>query len=254
MSIFRDFGSSARAHRAPVTVALVVAIIVGFLAVFMRMSPGILQNLAFFSLDALSKPWTFVTYPFLTDSFISVLFACLWLWGIGGWVEHDLGTTRYLTVWFVFSALCALGLWVGALATGSPGILAGAWTPIAAVTIIWGTRNPDAPLTLMFVLPLTGRWMAWLSAAFVFFGTIPPQMAPFAAAPLALAYFFAANKLPRISYKGGPRGIRGENASGTRRVYRQEYYDEVKRREIAREERERLRKLFEESVSEEEEK
>ena len=79
-------------------------------------------------------------------------------------------------------------------------------------------------------------------------------MAPFAAAPLALAYFYAANKLPFLQYGSTPSGIRGENPAGTRRVYKKEYYDEVKRREKDRAEKERLRKLFEQSAFDDKDK
>lgn len=249
MSIFRDFGRNAKMHGAPATVGLVIAMIAGFLALWMRLLPVEVANqLGFMTFDAWSKPWTFVTYAFLSDSFIGVFFLCLWLWGVGGSVERELGTTRFLAVWFIFSILCAFGLWLGSVAFGTAAGMWGGWTPVAAITVIWGTRNPDLPVTLMFVLPITGRWLAWLSAALVFFGATPPQLAPFAAAPLALAYFFAANRFPFLTYSGVPRRPKGENAAGARKVYRQEYYDEVKRREKAREEKERLRKLFEQSM------
>jgi membrane associated rhomboid family serine protease len=255
MSLFRDFRTSARAHGAPATVGLVVALIAGFLAFWMRLAPAdALGHFVFVTQEALLRPWTLLTYPYVTGSFIELLFACLWIWGIGGSVERELGSARYLVVWFAFTALCAFGLWLGATLLSVPGALAGAWTPVAALTIIWGTRNADAQMMLMFILPITGKWLAWLAAGLVFFSTTPPMLAPFAAAPLALAYFFAANRLPGFSYSGRPRQARGEVAAGTRRVYKQEYYDEVKRREQARKERERLRELFEKSVAEDEEK
>jgi membrane associated rhomboid family serine protease len=256
MSIFRDFGSNARTHAAPGTVAVVVAMIAGFLVIFMRMAPELLMNTSFFTVDAWQKPWTFLTYPYFSPQggFLGLVFLCLWIWGIGGSVERELGTGRYLAAWFIFSALCGLGLWIGAAVFGVSSSLSGGWTPVAAVTVIWGTRNPAALVQLMFILPITGRWMAWLSTGLVFFGTQPPQMAPFAALPLALAYFFAANKLPLFTYGGGPRPSRGTGIGGTRRVYKQEYYDEVKRREASRAERERLRKLFEQSMVEDPDK
>jgi membrane associated rhomboid family serine protease len=257
MSIFRDFSSSAGRHGAPVTVALVVALIAAFLLIWMRVGVDLLAQLAFSSLDAGSKPWTLVTYPYVTDvrSFIGLVFLCLWIWGIGGSVERELGSGKYLGIWVLFSALCALGLWLGALLLGTPTFMSGAWTPVAAITVIWGTRNSTAQVMLMFVLPINGKWLAWLSVGLVFFGTEPPQMAPFAAAPLALAYLFAANKLAFLAYGRGGIGRPNTTATGPggRRIYKKEYYDDVKRREQARQEKERLRKLFEQSVHDERE-
>lgn len=260
MSIFRDFRSSARRHGAPVTVALVVAMIAGFLAIWMNVVPTLFDALVFDTAKVADRPWTILTYPYVAAAggFVGLLFLCLWMWSIGGSVERELGNVTYLVVWLAFTVLCALGLWVGSAILGLPGVLVSGWSPVAALSVIWGTRNAVAPVTLMFVLPVTGRWIAWLAAGLLFFGTYPPQLAPFAAAPLFFAYLYAANKIAFLPYGQGPtlgmRSSRGENAAGSRRVYKQEYYDEVKRREQAREERERLRKLFEQSAKDDSQK
>lgn len=225
--------------------------IAGFVAIWMNIAPNLFEALVFSTTDALAKPWTILTYPYVVavGGFLGLVFLCLWVWGIGGSVERELGSGKYLAVWMVFTALCALGLWIGSAILGTPALLFSGWSPVAALTVIWGTRNADAQVMLMFVLPITGRWMAWLAAGLLFFGTIPPQLAPFAAAPLWLAYLYAANKISFLPYgNSAPRGKRGENAAGTRRVYKKEYYDEVKRREKDRADRERLRKLFEQSA------
>src|SRR2546421_141626 len=117
----------------------------------------------------------------------------------------------------------------------------------SAFSVMWGRENPTATILLMFIIPISGKWMAWLSAALVFFQTQPPQLAPFAALPLLLAYLFAANKLP-VSYSRHDRRYTAP-AKKTER-YDRKYYEEVRRREQDRNERERLRKLFESSVNE----
>lgn len=233
------------------TVGLVVLLVAAFLVGWV--SPGLQHqaNLGFFTVDAAQKPWTLVTYPFSAgaNDLLSLVFACLWLWGIGGQVERDMRSKRYLGAWLVFSILCAAGVWAGSAILGTHAMLFGAWNPIAAITVIWGVRNPGATIQIFFVLPITGKWLAWLSAGLVFFGTRPPELAPFGAAALAFAYLFAADRLPFAGYFGARRGMtRGENAAGTRKVYRPEYYDEVKRREQVRKEKERLRRLFEKSM------
>lgn len=253
MSIFREFSDNARRQGTPVTVGLVVALIAGFLAVWMDTSGKLFSSFLLATDLAWSEPWRFLTYPYVAGagSFIGLLFLCWWLWGIGGSVERELGARRYLGVWMAFSVLCGLGLAMGAALMGQSGQLVSGWTPVAALTVIWGTRNATAEVRLMMIIPVTGRWMAWIAAGLVFFGTQPPQLAPFAAAPLLLAYLFAANKIAFLPYAFGggfSTGSRGMNAAGTRKVYKKEFYDDVKRREKARAEKEKLRDLFERSL------
>lgn len=252
MSILHSFQTSARQHGAPVTVALVVLMAVGFLAGWMDTSGRLLVQTAFTTPTLLSEPWRMLTYPYFTDGrkFIGLVFLCLWLWGIGGAVERELGAKRYLGVWIAFSVLCALGLAIGAWIFNTFAVLSSGWTPVAALTVIWGTRNASAEVRLMFVLPITGRWMAWLAAGLVFFGATPPQVAPFAAAPLFLAYLYAADKIALLpfGYGGGLGGRSSSVSSGSRRMYRKEYYEDVKRREKTRAEKEKLRELFERSM------
>lgn len=180
---------------------------------------------------------------------------CLWLWGVGGSVEKDLGTAKYLAVFFVMAILSGLGLLIGAAITKHSDFLAGAYVPVSAITIIWGTRHPNDQVMLMFIIPIAGKYLAWLSAALVLFAT-SPALAPFAAAPLILAYFFAANRLPFAPYSGGgPLSAASRNkVSRNRERHDRAYMEDVKRREKNREEQERLRKLFESSLIEDPEK
>ncbi|MBX3120390.1 MAG: rhomboid family intramembrane serine protease [Fimbriimonadaceae bacterium] len=250
MSVLSDFQSNARRLGAPVTVALVVLIIVTFLAQFVAPKSFPIRDWAYFTVDGISRPWSLLSYPFAANEIFSVLFAALWLWGIGASVEREMGSVRFGISWAAFSVLSALCLFVGARIVGVDAPLAGAWVALGAVTVIWGTRNPDAPLTLLFVLPLTGRWIAWLAGVFAFFST-DAKLALFAALPLILAYFFAANKLPLAFTKGAARPFqKSQGATKVRGagVYSQEYFDEVEKREREREEKERLKKLFEKSL------
>ncbi len=255
MSVVSDFRSNARRLGAPVTVSLVLITIAVFLAEFFGQQSFPVRSLAFNSVDGLSSPWTMLTYPFVGNDILAVLFGCLWLWGIGSSVERELGSVRYAIAWAVFSMLSALFLFGGARIVNQHAFLTEIWVALGAVTVMWGTRNPTAPITLMFVLPITGRWMAWLAGVFAFFST-HPKLAPFAALPLILAYFFAANKLP-IPYTGGGQLRSGKKGAATVRgagMYSKEYFDEVQRREKEREEKERLRKLFERSLIEDPDK
>jgi len=249
MGIFRGLKYAAKGNAAPGTTALVVALAICYLLIWMRVGLEQFSYLLFHTDTALQKPWSFFTYPFTSigPQFIGLIFLCWWLWGIGGTVERDLGTGKYLIVWFLFAGLCAFGGFIGARILGVGGTLVGAWTPVAALTVIWGTRNPTAVTLLMFVIPISGKWLAWISAGLVFFSTPDPRLAIFVAAPLALAYLFAANKIPFAPYS---KYALPSGATMKHERYDKSYYEDVRKREKEREEREKLRKLFEGSMGE----
>jgi len=260
MSIFRDFGAASNRNAAPATTVIVIAIIASFVLAWgaIRELPSMLAFVSAPSV-AFSRPWTFFTFSFAVipnqNSAIGIFFGCVWLWSIGGSVERELGLLKYIFVWFGFSALSAICVLVGSSVLHLGAVaLASPWIPLSMVTVMWGTRNPDAPLTFMFVLPITGKWLAWLSAALVFFATTPPSfpLAACAAVPCILAYFFAANKIAFMPFSKADLKYMGGAKKWER--YDKSYYEEVQRREKDRDERERLRKLFEGSIQDDPEK
>lgn len=255
MSIFRDIQDGVKKSGTPATAALVFAVIGAYLISWFSAGKFFGLDLAFHPVLASAKPWTMILYPFASPPTgavaVCILFAALWLWGIGGSVERDLGAGRYLGFFFIMTVLCALTYWAGEVLTGDPAVLWGSFVGIAAVTIAWGVRNPTSCVQLMFVLPITGKWLAWLAAALVFLSTDSPKLAAFACIPLILAWAFAADKLP-IAYKGVYRSKRVRGGIGS--PHEKAYYDEVRKREQDRKERERLRKLFEGSLSDDPDK
>ncbi|MCX7800401.1 MAG: rhomboid family intramembrane serine protease [Fimbriimonadales bacterium] len=230
------------------TALLVVAIAGSFVLAFFGI--GLRGLLAFANASALERPWAFLSYPFAMGrgDLLAALFGCLWLYGIGGQLERTWGRPRFLGFFFAMAALGALAFWVGGFLLGTGSVLAGPWMPLAAITVAWGTLFPNQPVTFMFVLPLTGRWLAWLSAILVFFSSPNPAMALFACTPLALAWAYAGGRLGSLgSARPTERSWRG-----TRDDPR--YREDVRRRERERAERERLRRLFENSVRDEEDR
>jgi membrane associated rhomboid family serine protease len=249
MSVFRDLQYSARKSGTPGTVIIIGAMVAGFLLCWLTVGRVFGPSLAMDPASALQHPWTLILYPFAgvpgANCFICVLFECWWLWLIGGSVERDMGSARYVGFFLLMAVLGGLAYWFGSALTGDQQYLIGAFMPVSAVTVVWGTRNPNATIILL-VLPITGKWLAWLSAALVFLSG-SPKLAPFACAPLVLAWAFAAEKLP-LSYKAVSRSRRVSGGVASPRE--KEYYDEVRKREQDRKERERLRKLFESSLDE----
>lgn len=248
MSIFREFQAGARRHGAPVTVAVVAILAASFLTSWMSQGRLLGEGMVFFPSNALEQPWTFVSYAFgSAGNFIGVLFACLWLWGVGGMVERDIGSAGFAAFWLIMTLLGSLAYYAGYLLLGGPEPLFGPYVPLAATTVAWGTRYPHVQVLFMFVVRIEARWIAWISAGIVFFGTMNPRLAIFAISPLILAHLFAANKLP-IRY--GRSAPSSGGAPKAPRWASDKYVADVKAREKEREERERLRKLFESSVEE----
>lgn len=202
-------------------------------------------SLIFGTRDPMSAPWTFLTYPlFPAGGLLAVLLGGWWLWGIGGAVEKEIGWLRYLSMVLAVTILAPLFMWLGAAITRSDGTLAGYWMILPTVTVAWATRHPSDNVLFMLMLPIQGRWIGWISVLFVFFGS-PPQLAPFAVIPLALVWAFADGRLP-ISFR--PTQSRAGARSRSGLPIDDNFLSDVYRREKEREERERLRKLFEDGM------
>ncbi|RYG96390.1 MAG: hypothetical protein EON58_12170, partial [Alphaproteobacteria bacterium] len=86
---------------------------------------------------ALSRPWTFITYPLamiLQDGLagpLFTLFLLMWTYQIGTSIEGELGRTRYLVFWAAATVLPALLM----LTTRAP--LLGPSLPVGALTCAW---------------------------------------------------------------------------------------------------------------------
>lgn len=201
-----------------------------------------------------SHPWTAITYPFASLGIGSNLFwellLLMWLYWIGTDLERAIGAAKLFAFFFgatVLGAACVNLAWLLTNHINYP--LAGSIIPIGALTVAWGTRNPTACVRLWMVIPITGKWIAILEVGLVLFavGDGNPAAGVFALVPLALAWAFAGGRLPGFS--SVRRSQTPPSAKATERMS-DSYYDDVRRREKDRAERERLRKLFEDSINE----
>lgn len=97
--------------------------------------------------------WQLVTYQFLHGNELHIFVNMLGLWFAGRELERVLGTTRFLTVYFlggIVGGLCQVGF----VATSAP--LIGASGSVCAVMLALTTLFPRMPITALvfFVLPL----------------------------------------------------------------------------------------------------
>jgi hypothetical protein len=255
MGFLDDVRSTLRRQGAPVTLGINVVLVA--VSVISFLTQDRLAAFLTFAPDWVVRPWTWITYPFIfLLSGIGVLFlicTVMWLSWVGGSTERDLGSGRYAALWAAFTVIPALFIVIAWHIAGVALPVYGPWLPLSAVTVIWGFRNRATPVLLFGIVPLTGYWLALLSVAIVFFdyGRPAPLIGVFACLPLFLAYAFATNRIPGLSYSAPvakPRPSRAQREKEDR------FFDDVRKRELERSEREKLRKLFERSFDEEDQK
>lgn len=169
MSFYRTTNFLQR-ERIPVTIAIVGANIVLFLADFFtghRLVP-------FFQFQVLggilaSPIWTPLVYPLLTPSIIAVLFACWWMWFMGGSLERSWSSQRFAVFFIAITLLTAGLIWLGAFVLHHPGDLIGLWIPLAALTCAWAAINPRERVVWL-IFPMEARWLAILTVIIIYFG------------------------------------------------------------------------------------
>jgi hypothetical protein len=249
-----------RRQAAPITIGLLASVIVMAFVWWFSAMRG-MEWIAF-TPDWKAKPWTLITYPWAVMPFgsgltiICFLFLVMWVFMTGGSIERDLGAVKYLGLWAAMILLPPLFMaLLGPLVSQIYGA-GGLWLPEAAITIVWCARNPSSQIMLYGMVPLSGKWLGWatLVVTILISGFGNPILGVICALHLPIAYAYATNRIPFWTYTRGASFSSGKRnqAANLKKTERQDkgYFDDVKRREKDREERERLRKLFESSINE----
>lgn len=257
MAFLDDFKEKVAKSPSPVTIGLMVLCAVGTFIGFMTHYGDSFMLMTVLSREWATHPWTFVTYPFIDLlqgglSVVFFLFLLSWLYMVGAPTEKELGWLKYLLLWLAISVVPGIFMLMGSALSHSE---VGAFGPVVAVayiTFIWGLRNRNQPVSLFAVIPMNGFWLAMLAIVVVFVqcGASSLAVATFACIPMTIAYLFAMDKLPGVAY-GGPARVNNYKPSKAAKAREQKYFDDIHKREQERQERERLRKLFEGSIDEE---
>lgn len=226
--------------RRSATFAIVA--VLGAMSILTLLVPAIGQWLIYQPQNVLSRPWTVLTYPLaltvgggLTGP-IFTLFLLLWTFQIGDTVESEQGKPRYLAFWAAATVLPALLM----LATGAP--LIGPSLPIAALTVLWAARRPNAMLMLFGIVPIAAKWIGALSALGIFaeyYRIGGPVTGLLSIVSLGVALAWAMNLIPGLPYI--------KKAKPSKQTVQREidFMKEVAKRKDDRAEKERLRKLLE---------
>lgn len=239
-----------RRQPAPVSLALTIVVILGALITWAQ--PELMKKNFAFDGTAFPKIWTLFTYPLvnpvLTGSAgpLFTVFLAMWLLNVGRMLEGDHGSKKFLGLWFALTLVGVLPLAIFKFAAY------GTLVPVAMMTVIWGTRFQNSTVMLFGLVPVLGKWIAVMSVLSVFF-SYASSGSMFFAGILAcigcgVAYLYAANKIPKVPY-GLRHGTYVKPKPTKAQIEKEkQYYEDVHRREKEREERERLRKLFESSL------
>jgi membrane associated rhomboid family serine protease len=158
-----------------VTASLLALSVVGFLAVFFGSGSLRVDLLAFVASRAPFRPWSLVTYPFLsTEPPFFLLLTLYWLFLVGRDLEASEGTGRFALLFAGSAIASALGIFAYAFAAGQPGAsLFGLYLPLSGITVAWCLRNPGRVVLFSFLVPLSGTILAILTVLLVYFSNGP---------------------------------------------------------------------------------
>lgn len=156
----------------PVTKGLILFGGVFFL--LFHLYPPLFNLLALNRFTLARYPWTLLTYPlanpFMTRDILSLLFAVLWLWFIGGSLERSWGAHTYGIFFLLVTLVTGLAMMlVSWFFLPFPIRVAGFWLPLTALTWAWAEVFRGREILFWGIIPIKAEWLAWIQAALTFF-------------------------------------------------------------------------------------
>jgi membrane associated rhomboid family serine protease len=198
--------------------------------------------------DSHLRPWSFLTYPFVGPVFatgmnlINFVFALVAIFFCGIQLERVMGAKKYALLLLFSVAGMGLAMWIGLNLAGLTSSFADMYLPASAVIMTWCGTYSRSQIRLYGIIPVTGMWMAIILCVLLAISYITqPIVAASLLIPVIGLYFYGRGSLPGMS----PARRQAVQETRAQSRYKPEYYDDVKKREQERLERERLRKLFE---------
>lgn len=193
-------------------------------------------------------PWSVFTYAFAYPgagaSIFFFLINLLWLFWIGSAVEAITGKTGLL-IHYSVAIIMHGALGFIAAAALPPFALSGPFLAISWLTVLYAARAPEAQIMFWGLIPIKLKWLAVFIAVIdiMMSGSPNPIHGLIVTSPLLLAWFYGRDMLPiRVGQSSGRKRKRKETKDFDR------FYSKVRDKSKEREERERLKKLFEDSL------
>src|SRR5256884_829266 len=167
---------------------IVANLVVFLLQMTIFVNPWFVATFGFAPLDALARPWTFITYAFIHKNFLHLAFNLLALFVFGPPVEERMGGRPFLA----YYGLCGLGgaALSFALAMTFQQIepVVGASAAVYGVMLAFAWAWPDQPISV-FPLPepIAAKWLVTFAVAI----------------SLLLALFAASDGVAHLAHPGG---------------------------------------------------
>jgi hypothetical protein len=241
------------------TLALVLSIIAVFVLAW-GMS-GMAQNpvLSALTFDvSMQKPWTLITYPYgaVRGDLLWFFVGLFILYQFGSNLERETGPLGIVVIFFLATILMGAFYLLGTLLAGArPTAVPWLDLPDAFVFTVWAARNRSATVMFMFVIPIRAAWLGLIGAGFVAiqYGWVVPIVGVVTASSLGIAWLYGLGRIPGLPFGDIPDlTSKAEKKKDDREFQR--FREDVRAREIEREEKERLRRLFESSLDDDEKK
>lgn len=143
-----------------------VLLIVGFIVPQLA---GLILNLNKLHPDQAPRLiWQFVTWPFVTQSLLGLLFACLSLWFFGSALEDERGTRWFGELFFTSVIGGALLATIISLTVGQYVLIihaegkeaSGLWPVTLALLVVYARLHPDESLNFNFIFRARAKYIA----------------------------------------------------------------------------------------------
>ncbi|MFM9873700.1 MAG: hypothetical protein ACKVQS_09585 [Fimbriimonadaceae bacterium] len=249
-SRFRFQPKKATGNQA--TIGLIIALAIGFIASWLALPSNVLEKFFAIWFDQ-PQIWQFLTYPFVSDGhgfgLFFFLIQLIWLYQCGGAIEQRYGYKTLLGN-FLFSTISfgIFGLIGSKIIPQSLPVLSDPWLPIAYIIVLFCATRPEEQFCF-WGISVKYKWLALLMGAFAIFGygTGAPLFGVLIAIPILFAWFYGQNKVPGITLGQNYFTTKAEKKKSNRDF--DEFRSKVRDKEKDRLEKERLRKLFEGSLN-----
>lgn len=250
-------GGGSSSSRPKATVAILIGVVAVFLLTFLASGGSGASNIAEFLAYSpdLSKPWTLLTYPF-APSILGVIWMAIWafiFYQFASDIERRIGAAGFAVFFLVMTLLGGLCFYFGTLAFGTSAAAPSIGLVTEYIVFTWCVLNPTGQIMLMMIIPMPTRVLMWLTVAAVVveygWGNVPIGF--LTALPMLAAWLYATDRISFLRFGRTPSIVKPAQEKKKSQEFT-EFMDRVKDREKDREEKERLRKLFEQSLDDDE--
>jgi membrane associated rhomboid family serine protease len=187
-----SFKGTLQRAGCPITLGIIITSAVLFLIDFF--GRGVVTQLVACQIidHSVGPIWSPLVYPLANGGFISMVFACMWLWFIGGSLERSWGAQRYSLYLLAATLSTVLTIWIGCALLRSSYVLVGPWYVLTVLTVSWATLNPRVTVNLYGLIPVPAWAIAAFEVGIVYFVYLgqSPILGLFGLIPSALGWWY----------------------------------------------------------------